>query len=116
MNIRNQVQLIGHVGNAPELIEVGTDKTLARFSIATNESYKNAQGEWVTNTEWHQVVAWNGTAKRVEKALQKGTELVLQGKLTTRSWEDAEVHNDSDHVRQKALQMGANILEYVFSN
>ena len=90
MNIRNQVQLIGHVGNAPELIEVGTDKTLARFSIATNESYKNAQGEWVTNTEWHQVVAWNGTAKRVEKALQKGTELVLQGKLTTRSWEDAD--------------------------
>ena len=90
MNIRNQVQLIGHVGNAPELIEVGTDKTLARFSIATNESYKNAQGEWVTNTEWHQVVAWNGTAKRVEKALLKGTELVLQGKLTSRSWEDAD--------------------------
>ena len=90
MNIRNQVQLIGHVGNAPELKEVGTDKTVARFSIATNESYKNAQGEWVTNTEWHQIVAWNGTAKRVEKALQKGTELVLQGKLTTRSWEDAD--------------------------
>ena len=90
MNIRNQVQLIGHVGNTPELKEVGTDKTLARFSIATNESYKNAQGEWVKNTEWHQVVAWNGSAKRVEKALQKGIELVLQGKLTTRSWEDAE--------------------------
>lgn len=90
MNIRNQVQLIGYVGNAPEVKEIGTDKTLARFSVATQESYKDAQGEWVNNTEWHQVVAWNGSAKRVEKALQKGTEVALHGKLTTRSWEDAE--------------------------
>ena len=63
---------------------------LAKFSIATNESYKNAQGEKVTDTQWHNVVAWGKTASLVEKYLQKGKEIAIEGKLTTRSWEDKE--------------------------
>ena len=90
MNIRNQVQLIGNVGNAPEVKQLSSDKTLARFSIATKDSYKDAQGNWVNNTDWHTVVAWGANAKRVEKQLSKGSELALVGKLSTRSWEDSE--------------------------
>ena len=90
MNIRNQVQLIGHVGNAPEVKELGSGKTLARFSVATKDSYKDAQGSWVNNTDWHQVVAWGPAAKAIEKSLEKGTEVVLHGKLSTRSWQDAD--------------------------
>lgn len=90
MNIRNQVQLIGNVGNAPEIKELGSGKTLARFSVATKDNYKDANGNWVNNTDWHQVVAWNGNAKAVEKALEKGTEVALNGKLSTRSWQDAD--------------------------
>jgi len=90
MNIRNQVQLIGHVGATPEVKILDSNKTLAKFSFATNDSYKNAQGEWVKDTEWHQIVAWGITAQNVEKVLAKGSEVVLKGKLATRSWEDAE--------------------------
>ncbi len=90
MNIRNQVQLIGFVGNTPELKQLNADKVLARFSVATNDSYKDAQGNWVNNTDWHQIVAWGSSAKRVEKALLKGAEVALTGKLSTRGWQDAD--------------------------
>lgn len=88
MNIRNQVQLIGFVGNAPEIKELSNNKSLAKFSIATQESYKDKNGNWVNKTDWHQVVAWGPSANRVEKLLDKGTEVALQGKLATRQWED----------------------------
>jgi single-strand DNA-binding protein len=90
MNIRNQVQLIGHVGNAPELKEIANNKTVARFSIATRNSYKDAQGNWVNNSDWHQIVAWDTQAKSVQKALEKGTEVALFGKLSTRNWQDSD--------------------------
>ena len=89
MSLRNQVQLIGRVGMNPEVKLLEGDKALAKFSIATDDSYKNQQGEWVNNTDWHQIVAWGVNAKNVEKALSKGTEVVLKGKLATRSWEDS---------------------------
>jgi len=88
--LRNKVQLIGNLGNAPEIITLDSGKKLAKFSIATNESYKNAQGEKVQDTQWHNVVAWNKTAEIVEKYLEKGKEVAIEGKLTTRSYDDKE--------------------------
>lgn len=89
-NLRNRVQLIGHLGMNPEVKTLETGSKLAKFSIATNESYKNAQGEKVTETEWHNIIAWNKTAELVEQYLQKGREVALEGKLTTRSWTDEQ--------------------------
>jgi len=88
--LRNKVQLIGNLGNDPEIITLDSGKKLAKLSIATNESYKNAQGEKVTDTQWHNVVAWNKTAEIVEKYLQKGSEVAIEGKLTSRSYETKE--------------------------
>jgi len=88
--LRNKVQLIGNLGNNPEVITLESGKKLAKFSIATNESYKNANGEKITDTQWHNVVAWNKTAEIVEKYLVKGNEVAIEGKLTSRSYEDKE--------------------------
>ena len=88
--LRNKVQLIGNLGNNPEIITLDSGKKLAKFSIATNENYKNAQGEKVTDTQWHNLVAWNKTAEIVEKYLEKGKEIAIEGKLTSRSYEDKD--------------------------
>lgn len=86
--LKNKVQLIGNLGNDPEVITLESGKKLAKFSIATNEVYKNAQGEKVTDTQWHNVVAWNKTAEIIEKFVSKGSEVMIEGKLTTRSYEN----------------------------
>jgi single-strand DNA-binding protein len=88
--LRNKVQLIGNLGNNPEIITLDSGKKLAKFSIATNESYKNSEGEKVIDTQWHNVVAWNKTAEIIEKYLQKGSEIAIEGKLTSRSYETSE--------------------------
>ena len=88
--LRNKVQLIGNLGNAPEIITLDSGKKLAKFSIATNDSYKNAQGEKITDTQWHNLVAWNKTAEIVEKYLEKGKAVAIEGKLTSRSYEDKD--------------------------
>jgi len=88
--LRNKVQLIGNLGNDPEIVNLESGKLLAKFSIATNESYKNAEGEKVTDTQWHNVVAWGKTAEIVEKYVTKGKEIAIEGKLTTRAWDDKE--------------------------
>ena len=88
--LRNKVQLIGHLGQDPEIINLESGKTLAKFSIATNESYKNAQGEKVENTYWHNVVAWGKTAEIIEKYVTKGKEVAIEGKLTNRTYETKE--------------------------
>ena len=88
--LRNKVQLIGNLGNNPEIITLESGKKLAKISIATNETYKNAQGEKVTDTQWHNVVAWNKTAEIIEKYLEKGNEVAIEGKLTSRSYEDKD--------------------------
>ncbi len=88
--LRNKVQLIGNLGNDPEIINLESGKTLAKFSIATNESYRNAKGEKITDTQWHNVVAWGNTAKIAENYLTKGKEVAIEGKLTSRSYETKE--------------------------
>lgn len=88
--LRNKVQLIGNVGNEPEITNLESGKKVAKFSIATNESYKDSNGEKVTNTQWHNIVAWGKIAEIVEKYVGKGKEVALEGKLTSRSYETKE--------------------------
>ncbi|MEP6674844.1 MAG: single-stranded DNA-binding protein [Ferruginibacter sp.] len=88
--LKNKVQLIGHLGNAPELINTESGKKLAKFSIATNESYRNAAGEKITETQWHHVIAWGKVAGIAEKYLKKGTEVAIEGKLVNRNYLDKE--------------------------
>lgn len=89
-NLRNKVQLIGFLGNDPEVIQLESGKKLAKFSLATNESYKNAKGEQVEETQWHNLIAWNKTAEIVEKYATKGKEVAIEGKLTSRTYDDKE--------------------------
>jgi len=89
-SLRNKVQLIGNLGNDPEIITLESGKKLAKFSLATNESYKDASGHKVDNVQWHNLVAWNKTADIIEKYVTKGKEVAIEGKLTSRSYETKE--------------------------
>jgi len=86
--LRNSVQLIGNLGNDPEIVTLESGKKLAKFSLATNETYKNQAGEKVTETQWHNLVAWGKTADVIEKFLTKGKEIAVNGKITYRNYED----------------------------
>ena len=88
--LKNKVQLIGNLGNAPEVKTLETGKKMARFSVATSESYRNAKGEKVTETQWHRVIAWGKLAEIAEKYLDKGKEVVVEGKLINRSYNDKD--------------------------
>ena len=86
--MKNRVQLIGHVGNEPEIKTFDGGKKLANLTIATNDTYRNVKGEKVEQTEWHKVTAWGKTADIIEKYVTKGKEVAIEGKLTHRSYED----------------------------
>lgn len=88
--LRNKVQLIGNLGNDPEIIALESGKKLAKFSLATNESYKDVNGEKQTKTDWHNIVAWGKTAEIIEKYVTKGKEVAVEGKLITRNYETKE--------------------------
>jgi len=88
--LKNKVQLIGNLGGNPEVKTTDAGKKLARFSVATNESYRNAKGEKVTETQWHNLVAWGKVAEIAEKFLVKGSEVAIEGKLVNRSYNDKE--------------------------
>jgi single-strand DNA-binding protein len=88
--LKNKVQLIGHLGNQPDVRSTEAGKKLARFSVATNEVYRNAKGEKVTETQWHNLVAWGKVAEIAEKFLNKGSEVAIEGKLINRSYADKE--------------------------
>ena len=89
-SLRNSVRLVGHLGANPDVRETTNGKKMARFSLATNETYKKATGEQVTETYWHNLIAWGKTAEIAEKYLNKGQEISVEGKLTSRSYEDKE--------------------------
>jgi len=88
--LRNTVQLIGNLGQKPEIITLESGKKLAKFSLATNETFKNAKGEKQTKTEWHNVIAWGKTAEIAEMFLDKGREIALRGKITYNSYDDKD--------------------------
>lgn len=83
----NKVILIGNVGNEPEVQYIQENVPVAKFSLATNETYRTKEGDRVTNTEWHNIVIWRGLAKVVEQYVKKGSKLYIEGKITTRQYE-----------------------------
>jgi single-strand DNA-binding protein len=88
--MKNKVQLIGNVGQEPEIKNLDGGKKVASLTIATNESYYNDKGEKVEQTEWHRVTAWGKTAEIIEKFVTKGKEIAIEGKLTHRSYDDKD--------------------------
>ncbi len=88
--LKNKVQLIGNLGQDPEVVNLDSGSKLAKFSIATNETYRNTKGEKVTDTQWHNIVVWGKLADVVEKFLFKGSEVAVEGKLIHRSYENKE--------------------------
>lgn len=88
--MKNKVQLIGHVGQEPEVKTVNGDRKVANITIATNEFYYNEKGDKVEQTEWHRVTAWGKTAEIIEKYVVKGKEIAVEGKLAHRSYDDKD--------------------------
>jgi len=90
----NKVILIGNLGKDPEVRHLENGAAVANFSIATSENYKDRKtGEKVSQTEWHNIVAWRGLAEIAEKYLKKGAKVYIEGKLKTRTWQDKEGNN-----------------------
>ena len=88
-NLKNKVSLIGRLGNTPEVVNLQNGNTLTRFRMATNESYKDKQGEWKQQTQWISINTWGKLAKKAERVLEKGQEIFLEGKLVSNSYENA---------------------------
>jgi single-strand DNA-binding protein len=86
-NLRNKVQLIGNVGQTPEIISFDNGNKLAKITVATNERFKNAKGEQQTNTMWHNLIAWGKTADIIESYLKKGQEVAIEGKLVHETYD-----------------------------
>jgi single-strand DNA-binding protein len=89
--LKNKVNLIGNLGALPQVREVAQGRKVARMTVATHNSYRNASGERVTNTQWHTVVAWGRTAEQVERLLEKGSPLALEGRLVHRTYDGRTV-------------------------
>ena len=107
--IKNHVQLIGNVGQAPTITNLESGKKVARLSLATNENYKNAKGEKQTDTNWHNMVAWGKTAEIIEKYAEKGKEIGVVGKLKTRTYttDDGNQRYVTEVVADEILLMGS---------
>ncbi len=88
--LRNKVQLIGNLGQNPEIRTFDNGKAMAKFSLATTDSYRDSSGKKITETQWHNVVAWGTLAKTAEKYLIKGSEVAVEGKLTHRAYDDKD--------------------------
>ncbi len=86
----NKVILVGHLGKDPEVKYTPNGTAVAKFSLATNERYKDKDGNWQDRTEWHNIVAWQRTAEIAGEYLKKGRQVYIEGRLQTRSWDDKE--------------------------
>lgn len=86
--LRNRVTLIGNLGQDPEIKTTESGKKVTHFTIATSDGFKNVEGQKVSETIWHNIVAWNGLAERAGKYLKKGKEVALEGRLTYRTYDD----------------------------
>lgn len=107
-NLRNSVRLIGHLGQNPDVKALNSGKKLAKCSLATSETYKNEEGERVTETQWHNLVAWGKQADVMEKFLKKGSEVAIEGKLTNRTYTDKEgvKRNYTEVIIHEMLMLG----------
>ena len=105
--MKNKVQLIGHLGAAPEIKNLENGNSMAKMSIATNDTYKNAKGEKVTDTQWHSVVAWGKTAEIAGKYLTKGSEVMIEGRLNYREYtgSDGQKRHSTEIVVSELMMM-----------
>lgn len=87
-NIKNSVQLVGHLGKDVQLSNFDNGTKKASFSLATNDYYKNAQGEKIQETHWHNIISWGNLAENMNNLLEKGSEVLIKGKLVSRSYDD----------------------------
>lgn len=90
--LKNKTQLLGHLGGQPEVRTTQSGQKMARLRVATNETYRNGAGEKVTDTQWHTCIAWGKTAEIAEQFLQKGSEVMLEGRLQYREYVDKDGH------------------------
>lgn len=88
--LRNQVQLIGHLGKTPEIRTFGEDRKVANFTLATNEIYYDNKGEKQEETQWHNIAVWGKGADIIEKYTDKGSEILVSGKITSRTYNDKD--------------------------
>ncbi len=86
----NKVILVGHLGKDPEVKYTPQGTPVAKFSLATNESFKGKDGNWQERTEWHSIVAWQRTAEVIGEYCKKGSQIYIEGRLKTDSWDDKE--------------------------
>ena len=86
----NKVILVGNVGKDPETRYLEGGTAVCSFSLATSETYRNRDGEKITNTKWHNIVLWRGLAEVAEKYVKKGSQLFIEGRIRTRSWDDRD--------------------------
>ncbi len=89
-SLKNKVQLIGNVGSDPKVRKTESGRKWARFSVATSETYRNTRGEKITETQWHQLMAWGKNAEIAEEHFRKGSQLAVEGKLINRSYLDRQ--------------------------
>ncbi|MEM6964965.1 MAG: single-stranded DNA-binding protein [Bacteroidota bacterium] len=89
-NLRNSVRLIGRLGSNPDFKQFESGRSIAKVSIATNDIYRNERGDKIVETQWHNLVVWGKYAESFHKILAKGDEVAIEGKLTHRSYQDAE--------------------------
>jgi len=101
----NKVILVGNVGRDPEIRHLDKGVAVARFSLATTENYTAKTGEKVSNTEWHNIVAWRGLAEVVEKYVKKGSQLYIEGRLRTNSYEKDGVKHYTTEINADTLHM-----------
>ena len=104
-----KVILVGNLGKDPEVRHLDNGIAVANFSLATTESYTNKQGERVNQTEWHNIVLWRGLADVAEKYLKKGNSIYVEGKISTRKWEDKEGNTrySTDIIADKMTMLGS---------
>ena len=103
----NEVRLIGNLGSDPEVKNIGGDKTVATFRLATNDTWKDAEGKKQERTEWHNIEVWGGQAKTVGQYLTKGRQVLVLGALRTDAWEkDGQKHSKTKIVASRVVFLG----------
>ena len=115
----NKVILIGNLGKDPEVRHLENGAVVANFSIATSENYKDRKtGEKVSQTEWHNIVAWRGLAEIAEKYLKKGAKVYIEGKLKTRTWQDKDGNNrySTEVITDNLTMLGSTVESMASSN
>lgn len=104
----NKVILLGNLGKDPEVRHLESGSVVAKFPLATNESYRDRNGEWQQITDWHNVVMWGNAAERAEKYLKVGSTIFVEGKIRTRKWQDS---SGIDHYTTEIIVLNYKLVD-----